>query len=115
MIKVSFDDNRIDLDVIPELFWALADEWSPERTWLVTEPDASEATWHDPKNPGWCVSGTVAAAGAPGRGGTRSSARPSARHIGKPVRAVWPDVKTASGDSVSALWSRTTDFRRNSS
>ncbi len=48
--------------VTPELFWALAERWTPERTWLAEEPDptASDAV-------GWCVSGTVAAAelGAP--------------------------------------------------
>lgn len=55
------------LPVLPELFWALAEEWSPDRTWLAVEPDVSEATWHEPERPGWCVSGTVAAAelGAP--------------------------------------------------
>lgn len=50
------------LPVIPELFWALAERWTPERTWLPEEPDATA-----PDAVGWCVSGTVAAAelGAP--------------------------------------------------
>jgi hypothetical protein len=55
------------LPVLPELFWALAEQWTPARTWLAVEPNPSEAKWHDPQAPGWCVSGTVAAAelGAP--------------------------------------------------
>lgn len=48
--------------VTPELFWALAERWVPERTWLAEEPDSAA-----PDAAGWCVSGTVAAAelGAP--------------------------------------------------
>ena len=50
------------LAVTPELFWVLAERWTPERTWLAEAPDptASDAA-------GWCVTGTVAAAelGAP--------------------------------------------------
>lgn len=48
-------------------FWSLAEAWSPERTWLASEPDVSEANWHDPEGEGWCATGTMAAAelGAP--------------------------------------------------
>jgi hypothetical protein len=48
--------------VTPELFWALAERWTPERTWLAEEPDATATD-----TAGWCVSGTIAAAelGAP--------------------------------------------------
>lgn len=50
------------LAVTPELFWALAERWTPERTWLAEEPDPTAAD-----TAGWCVSGTIAAAelGAP--------------------------------------------------
>lgn len=50
------------LAVTPELFWALADRWRPERTWLAEQPDP-EAN----DTAGWCVTGTVAATelGAP--------------------------------------------------
>jgi hypothetical protein len=50
------------LPVTPELFWVLAEQWRPARTWLITEPDAAAPDASD-----WCVSGTVAAAelGAP--------------------------------------------------
>ncbi len=54
--------DDMGLAVTPELFWALADRWAPERTWLAEQPDpkASDVA-------GWCVTGTVAAAelGAP--------------------------------------------------
>jgi hypothetical protein len=48
--------------VTPELFWALADRWAPERTWLAEQPDPKASD-----TDGWCVTGTVAAAelGAP--------------------------------------------------
>lgn len=48
--------------VVPELFWALAERWTPDRTWLTEEPDPATLD-----NQGWCMSGTVAAAalGAP--------------------------------------------------
>ncbi len=48
--------------VTPELFWALADRWAPERTWLAEQPDPTASD-----TAGWCVTGTVAAAelGAP--------------------------------------------------
>jgi hypothetical protein len=48
--------------VYPELFWALADRWSPDRTWLAIEPNAATED-----TTGWCISGTIAAAdyGAP--------------------------------------------------
>lgn len=50
------------LPVTPELFWALAERWTPDRTWLAKEPDRSA-----PDTSEWCVAGTVAAAelGAP--------------------------------------------------
>jgi hypothetical protein len=53
--------------LVPELFWVLAGQWSPDRWWLLTAPDPSEAAWHDPTAAGWCLSGTLAAVelGAP--------------------------------------------------
>lgn len=50
------------LAVTPELFWALADRWRPEQTWLTEQPDPKASD-----TAGWCVTGTVAAAelGAP--------------------------------------------------
>jgi hypothetical protein len=50
------------LAVVPELFWVLAERWTPERTWLAEEPDPTATDTE-----GWFVSGTVAAAelGAP--------------------------------------------------
>jgi len=46
----------------PELFWALAERWTPERTWLAEVPDPTATDTAE-----WCVSGTIAAAelGAP--------------------------------------------------
>lgn len=54
--------DEAGIAVIPELFWALADRWTPERTWLAEEPDPKASD-----TAGWCVTGTVAAAelGAP--------------------------------------------------
>jgi len=48
--------------VLPEFFWALAEEWAPQRTWLAEEPSPTAT-----ETAGWCVSGTLAAAelGAP--------------------------------------------------
>lgn len=48
--------------VTPELFWALAERWAPERTWLAEEPDPTASD-----TVGWCVTGTVGATelGAP--------------------------------------------------
>lgn len=61
--------ERSGLPVVPELFWALADVWKPERTWLVTKPKQSDTRTnaHDLAAPGWCVAGTSAAVewGAP--------------------------------------------------
>lgn len=59
------DAGLVDQDglaVTPELFWALADRWRPERTWLAEQPDPEASD-----TAGWCVTGTVAAAelGAP--------------------------------------------------
>jgi DNA-binding transcriptional ArsR family regulator len=54
--------DDIGFAVTPELFWALADRWAPERTWLAEQPDPKASD-----TAGWCVTGTVAAAelGAP--------------------------------------------------
>ena len=48
--------------IAPELFWALAEGWAPDRVWLSEEPDPTASD-----TAGWCVTGTVAAAelGAP--------------------------------------------------
>ena len=54
--------------MIPDLFWALADVWRPERTPLLGKPMPGEAAtttalgvFGDPENPGWAVTGDVAA------------------------------------------------------
>lgn len=54
--------DDMGLAVTPELFWAFADRWAPERTWLAEQPDPKASD-----TAGWCVTGTVAAAelGAP--------------------------------------------------
>lgn len=54
--------DRDGLAVTPELFWALTERWTPERTWLAEVPDATATDTAE-----WCVSGTIAAAelGAP--------------------------------------------------
>ncbi len=64
------DAGLLDPDgqaVAPELFWVLAERWAPDRRWLLTAPDQSEAAWTDSDTPGWCLSGTLAAVelGAP--------------------------------------------------
>lgn len=55
--------------VLPELFWALADVWQPDRTWLAHAPKPSDvaARTRDLTAPGWALTGTTAAAawGAP--------------------------------------------------
>jgi hypothetical protein len=50
------------IGVTPELFWALAERWAPERSWLAEQPDPDASD-----TAGWCVTGTVAASelGAP--------------------------------------------------
>lgn len=48
--------------VLPELFWALAERWRPRRQWLLDRPDPAEAG-SDPDIPGWCLTGSRAAAG----------------------------------------------------
>lgn len=50
------------LAVTPELFWALAERWAPQRTWLAVAPEPGTSD-----TAGWCVTGTIAAAelGAP--------------------------------------------------
>ena len=52
--------------VLPELFWALAEQWQPQRYWILELPDPIEAGI-DPDGPGWCLTGTSAAVewGAP--------------------------------------------------
>jgi hypothetical protein len=54
--------------LIPDLFWALADAWHPERTPLLGKPVAGEAStttalavFGDPAQPGWAVTGDLAA------------------------------------------------------
>ena len=55
--------------VLPELFWALADAWSPARAWLRTRPNPRDPATgvHDLEEVGWCLTGTAAAVewGAP--------------------------------------------------
>lgn len=57
------------LPVVPELFWALADVWKPERAWLVNKPKPGDThtNVHDLDIAGWCLTGTAAAVewGAP--------------------------------------------------
>jgi hypothetical protein len=61
--------ERDGLPVVPELFWALAEVWRPERVWLVTRPRPGDThtNVHDLDAAGWCVTGTAAAVewGAP--------------------------------------------------
>jgi len=61
--------ERNDLPVVPELFWALADVWHSERTWLANEPKPGDTHTNvrDLEGSGWCLTGTAAAAewGAP--------------------------------------------------
>ena len=58
--------------LIPELFWALADAWSPDRVALASAPSPGrssrlEVNLHHLDRPGWALSGTIAASawGAP--------------------------------------------------
>ena len=61
--------ERNGLPVVPELFWALADVWKPERAWLVNKPKPGDThtNVHDLGAAGWCLTGTAAAVewGAP--------------------------------------------------
>jgi hypothetical protein len=61
--------ERDGLPVVPELFWALADVWKPDRAWLVKQPKPGDAHTNvkDLDEPGWCLTGTAAAVewGAP--------------------------------------------------
>jgi hypothetical protein len=61
--------ERDGLPVVPELFWALADVWKPERAWLVRKPKPSDthSNVDDLGVSGWCLTGTAAAVewGAP--------------------------------------------------
>lgn len=61
--------ERDGLPVVPELFWALADVWRPERTWLTDKPMPGDTytNVHDLAAAGWCLTGTAAAVewGAP--------------------------------------------------
>jgi len=53
------------LPAVPELFWALAEVWRPERAWLVRKPKAGDTHTNvgDLDGPGWCLTGTAAAVG----------------------------------------------------
>lgn len=55
--------ERDGLPVVPELFWALADVWKPDRSWLVNAPEAGDmhTNVHDLDASGWCLSGTATA------------------------------------------------------
>lgn len=61
--------ERDGLPVVPELFWALAEVWKPERAWLVRAPKPGDTHTNvvDLDGPGWCLTGTAAAVewGAP--------------------------------------------------
>jgi len=61
--------ERDGLPVVPELFWALADVWKPERTWLTDKPKPGDThtNVHNLAAAGWCLTGTAAAVewGAP--------------------------------------------------
>lgn len=61
--------ERDGLPVVPELFWALAEVWKPERTWLTGRPKPGDThtNVHDLAAAGWCLTGTAAAVewGAP--------------------------------------------------
>lgn len=61
--------ERDGLPVVPELFWALAEVWKPERTWLAEKPKPGDThtNVHDLAAAGWCLTGTAAAVewGAP--------------------------------------------------
>ncbi len=61
--------ERDGLPVVPELFWALADVWKPDRAWLVQKPKPGDTHTNvdDLDEPGWCLTGTAAAVewGAP--------------------------------------------------
>lgn len=54
--------DRTGAPLLPELFWAVAEHWKPERVWLATEPSIRETSDQGLDGPGWCVAGTVAAA-----------------------------------------------------
>jgi hypothetical protein len=54
--------------LIPDLFWALADVWHPERTPMLDKPTPGQAStttalavFGDPTEPGWAVTGDLAA------------------------------------------------------
>lgn len=55
--------ERDGLAVVPELFWALADAWKFERTWLTNKPRPGDTHTNvdDLDGAGWCVTGTTAA------------------------------------------------------
>ena len=61
--------ERDGLPVVPELFWALAEVWKPERIWLKGKPTPGDThtNVHDLAAAGWCLTGTAAAVewGAP--------------------------------------------------
>lgn len=55
--------ERDGLPVVPELFWALAEEWRTQRVWLARKPTPRDTHAHarDLAQPGWCLTGTAAA------------------------------------------------------
>ena len=61
--------ERRGLPVLPELFWALADVWRPERAWLSLKPKPGDKHTNvdDLAVAGWCLTGTSGAVewGAP--------------------------------------------------
>jgi hypothetical protein len=61
--------ERDGLPIVPELFWALAEVWKPERAWLARKPKPGDTHTNvgDLDGPGWCLTGTAAAVewGAP--------------------------------------------------
>ena len=61
--------ERDGVPVLPELFWALADVWRPERAWLGLKPKPGDTHTNidDLGVAGWCLTGTTAAVewGAP--------------------------------------------------
>ena len=80
--------------LIPELFWALADAWRPERIPLLGKPIPGEAStttalavFGDPTEPGWAVTGDLAAV---------SYDAPLAIGSGSPPDFYVPDRLTAS-------------------
>lgn len=79
--------------LIPDLFWALSDAWRPERAPLLGKPIPTEGStaaalrvFGDPAEPGWAVTGDVAAV---------SYGAPLAAGAGSPPDFYVPDRLTA--------------------